>query len=220
MSTTIRERLMLVAVYGRKHNGPSLKILDLSYLPPRSALFCRLHPVHSARSSSVKAMSHTPFKIDLRSFPEEGRVISGSLPPQFFDLSATDDVRAVSPLKFDLTVARDGKDLTVNGCVEADFDLMCGRCLQRFGMKVAIDDYETEASIEDASETIDLTDAIREDILLALPSYPRCENGNIDPRECPAQGKFEPATDESAPDDLAGPQAPGVWNVLDQLKKS
>jgi uncharacterized metal-binding protein YceD (DUF177 family) len=165
-------------------------------------------------------MPHTPFKIDLRNLPEEGKVIAGTLPPQFFDLSETDDVKAISPLTFDLTVARDGKDIIVTGRVDAGFELLCGRCLQRFGQHVEIEDYETEMSIEDPSATIDLTDAIREDILLALPSYPRCENGNIDPRECPAQGKFEPVADESAPDEPAGTQVPGVWNVLDQLKKS
>ena len=168
----------------------------------------------------VSVMSHTPFKIDLRHLPEEGKEISGTLPPQFFDLAETDDIKATSPLQFDLNVMKDDKDLIVTGHVEADFELLCGRCLQRFGQRIELADYETEMQIEDRSETIDLTDAIREDILLALPSYPRCENGNIDPRECPAQGKFEPAIDESAPDELAGPQAPGVWNVLDQLKKS
>ena len=165
-------------------------------------------------------MSHSPFKIDLRNLPEEGLAVAGTVPSQFFDLSATDDVKAVTPLNFDLNVVRDGKDLIVTGTLDAGFELMCGRCLQRFGQHVEIDNYETELPIEDPSATIDLTDAIREDILLALPSYPRCENGNVEQRECPAQGKFEPATDTSAPEEPAEPQAPGVWNVLDQLKKS
>lgn len=165
-------------------------------------------------------MSQTPFKIDLRNLPEEGRALSGTLPPQFFDLSEGDDVKAVAPLVYDLNVVKDGSDLVVTGRVGAEFELMCGRCLQRFGQSIELEDYSTEMTIEDPSAMIDLTDAIREDILLALPSYPRCENGNIDPRECPAQGKFEPVADESAPDEPAGPQARDVWNVLDQLKKS
>ena len=165
-------------------------------------------------------MSHSPFKIDLRNLPEEGKDLAGTLPAKFFALSETDDVKAVSPLTYELNVVRDGKDLIVTGRLDAGFELMCGRCLQKFGQHVEIEDYQTEIPIEDPSATIDLTDDVREDILLALPSYPRCENGNVDPRECPAQGKFESVTDESAQDEPAGPQAPGVWNVLDQLKKS
>ena len=164
-------------------------------------------------------MSHTPFKIDLRNLPEDGKDLTGTLTPQFFELSETDDVKAVSPLHYDLHVERDGKDVLVSGRLEAGFELVCGRCLQTFGQHVELDGYQAEIPIEDPAATIDLTEAVREDILLALPSYPRCENGNVEPRECPAQGKFEPATDESAPGEPAGPQARDVWNVLDQLKK-
>ncbi len=163
-------------------------------------------------------MSHAPFRIDLRNLPTEGKDISGTLTPAFFELSETDDIKAISPVTYELNVLRDGKDLLVTGSLDATFELTCGRCLQRFQQHVEMDDYQTEIPFEDASSTIDLTEPIREDILLALPSYPRCEDGNVEPRECPAQGKFEMATDESAPDESAEAPAPGVWNVLDQLK--
>jgi uncharacterized metal-binding protein YceD (DUF177 family) len=164
-------------------------------------------------------MSHTPFKIDLRNLPEEGKDLAGTLAPAFFEHSATHDINAVSPLHYDLHVERDSRDVLVSGRLEAGFELVCGRCLQKFGQRVELDDYQTEISIEDPDATIDLTEAVREDILLALPSYPRCENGNVEPRECPAQGKFEPVTDDSAPGEPAEPQARDVWKVLDQLKK-
>ncbi len=163
-------------------------------------------------------MSHAPFRIDLRNLPPEGRDLAGSVLPAFFDLRENDDIKAVSPLTYELNVLLDNKDLLITGKVDATFELMCGRCLQRFQQRVEMDDYQTEIAVEDPAATIDLTDAIREDILLALPSYPRCEDGNVEPRECPAQGRFEPAADESAPDKSAEAQAPGVWNVLDQLK--
>ena len=163
-------------------------------------------------------MLHVPFRIDLRNLPPEGRDIAGTVPPAFFALAETDDVKALSPLTYELNIIRDDKDLVVTGHVAATFELMCGRCLQRFQQHIEMDDYQTEISVDDPSATIDLTESIREDILLALPSYPRCEDGNVETRECPAQGKFEPATDESAPDEPAEARAPGVWNVLDQLK--
>jgi uncharacterized metal-binding protein YceD (DUF177 family) len=63
---------------------------------------------------------------------------------------------------------------------------------------------------------MDLTDLIREDILLTLPNFPRCENGNVDLRDCPAEGRFESA-ESSAPLEMPGADR-GVWNALDQLK--
>ena len=62
---------------------------------------------------------------------------------------------------------------------------------------------------------IDLTTSLREDILLALPTHPRCESGNVTPRECPAEGRFDPGQDASGDESATGGKA---WEALDQLK--
>ena len=157
---------------------------------------------------------HRPFFIDLRSLPDGGKDISGQEIPAFFALEPTDFIQAVSPLKYDLHVERDGKDLLVTGCLDATFSLECGACMERFDYRVKLDDYASEVEIA-KDETINLTDTIREDTLLALPSYPRCDAGNVQPRQCPAEGRFEPAL-ETAPDE---PQSagPGVWEALNKL---
>lgn len=64
---------------------------------------------------------------------------------------------------------------------------------------------------------MDLTEMIREDILLTLPNFPRCEDGNVEPRDCPAQGKFDPAELAAEADEAPGGDR-GVWNALDKLK--
>ena len=106
-------------------------------------------------------------------------------------------------------------DIIVTGSLDATFSLECGRCLQRFQMKVDLSEYEAEVPIEKET-TMDLTDLVREDILLTLPNFPRCENGNVDPRACPAEGNFDP-TDEPLVNEEPGADG-GVWNALDQLK--
>jgi uncharacterized metal-binding protein YceD (DUF177 family) len=157
---------------------------------------------------------HCQFQIDLRSLPDDGRDISGQEPPSFFALSETDPIHAVSPLKYDLHVERDGGDLIVTGRLEAVFSLECGRCLERYEHRVDLSCYSAELEIE-KDPTINLTDTIREDTLVALPSYPRCEGGNVRPRQCPAEGRFENAL-ETAEDE---PQSagPGVWEALNKL---
>jgi uncharacterized metal-binding protein YceD (DUF177 family) len=157
-----------------------------------------------------------PFQFDIRNLPAEGKHLAGHLPPSFFQLPETDFLKAISPLEYDVTVLRDGKDVVVSGQVGATFELQCGRCLESFQQKVEMPDYQAEMPVEKET-TMDLTDLIREDILLALPNFPRCEDGNVEPRACPAEGKFDPAELAAEADGEPGGDR-GVWDALDKLK--
>jgi uncharacterized metal-binding protein YceD (DUF177 family) len=154
-----------------------------------------------------------PFLIDLHQLPAEGKTLQGRQPAGFFELSADDLV--AGPLDFQLQLVREGDNLHVAGRLEASFDLQCGRCLARFPYRVELANYAAELPVENGA-TIDLTETLREDILLALPNFPRCEDGNVEPRDCPAEGRFDstPPADETG---LPGAER-GIWNALDQLK--
>lgn len=158
-----------------------------------------------------------PFQFDIRNLPTEGKQVTGTLPAAFFGLPETDTVKAETPLTYDLTFIRDGKDIIVTGSVDATFSLECGRCLERFQQRVDLPDYQAEVPIEKETTTMDLTDLIREDILLTLPNFPRCEDGNVEPRDCPAEGRFDPSDESELPPEEPGADR-GVWNALDQLK--
>jgi len=152
--------------------------------------------------------------IELRNLPEGGLHREGTMPVSFFALEANDPVRPTSPLTYSLDIERDGKELVLQGSIKATFDLECGRCAERFGYQLDLPDFVLEVPIENAL-TIDLTEPLREDILLALPSYPRCEDGNINPRACPAEGRFaEPVSAEPPQQDDKG-----VWDALDKLNR-
>ncbi len=157
---------------------------------------------------------HHPFQIDPRHLPSDGLDIAGEEPASFFALEPTDAIQPVSPLIYELHVEKDEDELILTGRLEAVFNLECGRCLERFDHRVEIPHYQSEVTIEKDS-TIDLTDTIREDTLVTLPNYPRCEDGNVRPRQCPAEGRFEPEleTAEEKPRDAG----PGVWEALNKL---
>lgn len=157
---------------------------------------------------------HRPFQIDLRSLPDDGKDISGQETPSFFGLDETDSIRPVSPLKYDLHIQRDGGDLIVTGRLEAVFSLECGRCLERYEHRVELSRYSSELEIA-KDPTINLTDSIREDTLVALPSYPRCEDGNVRPRQCPAEGRFESELETTAEEPQSA--GTGVWEALNKL---
>ncbi len=153
--------------------------------------------------------------VDPRNVPAEGLQLTGTLPASTMDLPEGDIARATSPLEYDLLVMRDNADVILTGSLSATFELQCGRCTEMYLDRVELSGYAQEVPLENEGP-IDLTNWLREDILLALPTQPRCETGNVSPRDCPAEGRFELAPDSAEP----VPQEqdrPDVWGSLDQL---
>jgi len=152
--------------------------------------------------------------IDPRDLPNDGLHLEGHLPASLFELPEGDTSHPKSPLDYELDVLRDGNDIFLTGKIGATFELECGRCAEAYETRIEIYPYGQNIELENESP-IDLTITLREDILLALPTYPRCEQGNLSPRQCPAEGRFdsqqEPLLDES-PD-----AEQKVWGALDQL---
>lgn len=157
-----------------------------------------------------------PLRIDPSTIPADGLQLEGRLPPSVFDLSESDPARAVSTLDYSLDIRRDENDVIVLGSIGATFELQCGRCAERFQFRVDESNYVLDVPLEN-EKPIDLTTWLREDILLALPTHPRCETGNVTPRQCPAEGRFD-AADDASRDEPAPDGDPQVWEALDQLK--
>jgi uncharacterized protein len=158
-------------------------------------------------------LSHIPFA----DIPEDGLQLSGSLPASIFGLGP-DDPRPLGPLDYHLDLLPSGDLLLVTGRIAVPFDLECVRCLHHFPCTIAIDPYTAE--IEPAAgNMIHLTDRLREDILLVLPAYPRCDQSN-DGRECPVGDRFTslPADDADEDGDPSGPPHEGAWDILEDWK--
>lgn len=155
-----------------------------------------------------------PLRIDPSCLPADGLHVEGRLPASVFELPADDAMCAVSPLEYRLDITRDENDLIVLGSISAVFDLQCGRCAEMFPFRAEDMHYVLDVPVENEAP-IDLTTSLREDILLTLPTHPRCESGNVTPRECPAEGRFDPG--QASGDESAGGDGK-AWEALDQLK--
>ena len=156
--------------------------------------------------------------IHLNDLPLDGKFFEGELRTDLFGLSEPDDPRFVPPVTFGLTVSLDGPDVVIEGWIRARFQMHCARCSQWFPMDVDLENYYSQEP-RDGAATLDLTAQIREDILLALPGYPRCEDSNVESRTCPAEGQFA-AESEFAPLDPAEtlePERRDVWGALDKI---
>ncbi len=143
--------------------------------------------------------------------PHDGALhIDGDLDPAILDLDAT-EWTATSPIRFSVDVTISDGDIYALGYTAIDIESRCVKCLEDFATSLEIPDLALHQEA-DGRELVDLTDTLREDILLLLPSHPRCDvDGN---RECPATFRTAP----QAP--LANEPAPrsDAWNVLDEFK--
>ena len=157
--------------------------------------------------------------IHLKELPPEGRLFEGEFRNDLFGLTGEDAPRYIGPINFSLNVSVDDTWIVVEGSITVRFELECARCGQWFPYDLDLDDFYSQEP-RDGESTLDLTAHIREDILLALPGYPRCEESNVEDRTCPASGKFAkesefiPLSEEKT---VEAPKRTDVWNVLDQL---
>ena len=71
-----------------------------------------------------------------------------------------------------------------------------------------------------AQSEIDATDALREEVLLGFPPYPRCDEGD-DPAPCEIDPRYlavdNPVGDDV--DDSPAAQGDSRWSALDALQK-
>jgi uncharacterized protein len=163
------------------------------------------------------------FTIDTRKIPENGSLLlEGSLDEDIFELPEGDLAKPASPLNYKAEASLVIDSLLLRGDFSISFKLQCVRCAQAFNYGVLLAEHAILAPLETGS-LMDLTNALREDIILALPSFPRCDEGSPgDPqgsRECPATGSFE-AEESFAPLDPEQDESKGSdsWGALDNLK--
>ncbi len=146
-------------------------------------------------------------KVHLNQIPPEGLHIEGEESASILDLDAG-NLRPASAIRYDLDVGTSDGGLFATGSLELDLHAECGSCLEQFVYPLRIDDFAMQMELTGA-ETVDLTPQVREDTLLALPAYPRCDwNGSKACKGPPALEKIAAAGEEPAP----------TWAELDKLK--
>ena len=132
--------------------------------------------------------------------------------------SAGEDVSLLDPVQGELVLTSTGRTVYLTGRVHTALSLVCGACLKPFRQpfEVAVEEEfgrttasvipsrgETALGPEDfvvpvgRDETVDLTEVVRQHLVLAMPIAPRCRDGcrglcatcgadlNLGPCACP-----------------------------------
>ena len=146
-------------------------------------------------------------KVHLRQIPAEGLHLEGEEDCPIQDL-ASEDFECAGPLRYSLDVGISEGAIWASGRLEQPVQLRCVSCLEMFVHTIEVPEFALHMDAG-GPELVDFAPMVREDILLNLPPYPRCDRHGG--RECPAantiaeRGSEEPAVRK--PD----------WSALDKL---
>ena len=147
-------------------------------------------------------------KVYVNQIPDEGKFFEGELPAEILELQPQDRAHSIAPIHYALQVGISDDGLWATGKVSTVVECQCVRCLEKFNRTLSAD-FAFQTPLE-GRETVDLTDDLREDILLALPAHPHCDwDGK---KVC----KADFTAVESAADSLG--ERPDAWKALDNLK--
>lgn len=164
-------------------------------------------------------MSAKHLRIDLATLPEEGKELDGELSPDIFQLPEGDATPA-GPLRYELRAQRFGSELLLTGYLAAPFEFTCVRTLHPFIQTIEVEGAAISKEIEDGGP-IDVTEALREEVLIHFPADPRCDEGD-EPGECRIDPRYL-AVDKPGEDAVETPprdEGDDRWSALDALKPS
>ncbi len=149
--------------------------------------------------------------IHIARIPVGGEYIEGVEPLDALDL-VRPDVVLPKEYNYRLYVCAIEHEVVVTGKIWLDVEFACCRCACRFGKRLEINDFDSQAEFGDRTESIDLTVDIRDVILLAFPNYPNCKDDCKG--LCPQCGKnLNVGKCRCKP-----PVLTGEWDDLDRLK--
>ncbi len=152
------------------------------------------------------------FVVDVARLDRDGEDFEGVVDDSIYALE-DDYLTPFAGLRYSLFVQHIGSELLVRGSLEQDFTAACSRCGADFDFTVRVPDFLTSVEVDEKVEFADLTDELRECIILALPTYPVCRE---DCRGiCPTCGRNL----NDGPCSCAGEERDGRWDVLDNLIK-
>ena len=154
-------------------------------------------------------------RINTTHIEDQPLVLNGEEKGDFLELDPKEFPRPCGPVSYHLTASMAGHDLLVTGSVCVPLAVECARCLKKFKVRQTVPDvcllYEGVAG-----QIVDISNEIREDLLLSLPAVFHCKKScrGLCPH-CGADLNKGPChcAEEPPP-----PPEDSPWSALDNLK--
>ncbi len=113
--------------------------------------------------------------IDVARLDADGEEFEGVVDDAVLELDG-DLVRPFGGIRYSLSAQLLGRELLVRGRLSQDFDAVCSRCGADFDFTVTESDFMVSVETDEKAEFVDITDEVRQSVLLALPTYPVCKS--------------------------------------------
>ena len=112
--------------------------------------------------------------IELADIGPDGLDVTGAVPEEVLGSQADDPVRCTGPVECELHCQIVDREFLVDGSLSAPLEMRCRRCDCTFAGALDRIAYHYDLELEPMPESVDLTNDIRESMILAFPSYPVC----------------------------------------------
>ena len=112
--------------------------------------------------------------VDIARLEKGGEKYRGETAPEVLDFGESEFLTPVGGIVYDLNVQELGTELLVRGQLRQRLKCVCSRCADTFETETVEPDFICSAEINETTDFLDLTEEIREAIILALPGYPVC----------------------------------------------
>jgi uncharacterized protein len=150
-------------------------------------------------------------KILVARIPEEGFNYEGDEPGSIMQAEDEQFFRDPGDVHYELYAQCVSDELVVRGTLAVDMDLQCARCSEFFSTTVGVSDFLRAYPASSGTDSVDITEDLREEILLHVPGFPVCSEGCKGVcSQCGAnlnKGSCECETEEG----------PSPWTALDGL---
>ncbi len=139
---------------------------------------------------------------------DEPAEFQGEVPSDFLDWEG---FHPTGPVSYEINAWIQEDKIYAHGHIFCEGTVSCARCLEELPITLDVPDY---AGCYDLPENgdLDLTPHFREEILIGLPSYKKCELDEHS--KCPFSGRYWGDVFSGTP----GPPLADHWAALDRLK--
>lgn len=153
--------------------------------------------------------------IPLEEFPEEGLFVEGEADGTLFGIDNT-GAQSIGPLVYRLEAQLYETELVLRGDISAAFRLRCDRCLREFDYTVELEGIAISCDVK-GKAVADVTEELREEVLLELPGYPKCEISGLECEINDTICDFRLDKDPHSGVNSATPSGNSVWDALDDF---
>jgi len=112
--------------------------------------------------------------VDVARLDTGGERYRGELPAEILELAESEILTPLGGVAYDLFVQLLGHELLVRGTLRQRLKCLCVLCATDFETEATDGEFTAVVKISDETDFLDLTEEVREAIIIALPGYPVC----------------------------------------------